>query len=245
MDIPIGPLIGSGKVADVHRRGELALKLYKSPSAKSSAFREAANLACLEGSGLPVPRVYGIVRHGARWGVLMTRARAVDTAEPPNPELLVDRIAALADLHHRIHAADGRGLPAVKPRLGASIERAPGLSVHLRKRLLRRLEALPDGDRLCHGDFHPWNVIGDGPELLIVDWLDAACGAPEADLCRSYVLMHSRSAEFPSRYVAAYLQTVHMDEGAVRAWLPVIAAARLAEDVPAEEESLLAWAADV
>jgi len=43
------------------------------------------------------------------------------------------------------------------------------------------LRELPDGEALCHGDFHPRNVIVDGDELTIIDWVDASSGPPAAD----------------------------------------------------------------
>jgi hypothetical protein len=50
-----GERIGSGKEAEVFAAGELALKLYPIGSGKTSAFREAAILAAVEVTGLPVP----------------------------------------------------------------------------------------------------------------------------------------------------------------------------------------------
>ena len=51
----IGRCIGAGKEAEVFDLGALALKRYRRPAAKASAFREAATLAILETFDLPVP----------------------------------------------------------------------------------------------------------------------------------------------------------------------------------------------
>ncbi|MDK4731403.1 hypothetical protein [Rhizobium sp. CNPSo 3490] len=47
--IAIGRLLGSGKEAQVFEYRALALKLYRHPALKASAFREGANLAIVEG----------------------------------------------------------------------------------------------------------------------------------------------------------------------------------------------------
>ena len=51
--------------------------------------------------------------------------------------------------------------------------------------LLEAIAEMPDGDRLCHGDFHPLNILGDTADPLIIDWPDARRGEPAADVCRS------------------------------------------------------------
>jgi hypothetical protein len=43
------------------------------------------------------------------------------------------------------------------------------LDTERQENLLLLLKDLPDGDRLCHGDFHPWNIIASGKEVVVVD----------------------------------------------------------------------------
>ena len=109
-----------------------------------------------------------------------------------DPDSAAPRLAGLAQLHARLHACRGIGLPALRTTLAIKISDAAGLSGERRRGLLEQLVQLPDGDRLCHGDFHPWNVVGDPPDgATVIDWLDATCGDPAADACRSYLLMLS------------------------------------------------------
>ena len=51
----LGKLLGKGKEAEVFQYGDHVLKLYKPAAPKTSAFREAANLAIAERLGLPAP----------------------------------------------------------------------------------------------------------------------------------------------------------------------------------------------
>lgn len=237
-------LIGSGTVADVYEDDGRALKLFKADQPRSSAFREAANLALLEGSGLPVPEVFGVGRFGDRWGLSMSLVGGGCVAD----EWLGDDDAAagqraLAALHARVHAHPGAGFPDLKRRLASSIGLATGLSDAHRSDLLRGLADLPDGDRLCHGDFHPRNVLGDGASATIIDWLDATCGVPAADICRAYVLWHGHSSALAREYVAVNLASASFTLADVLAWLPFVAAARLSENVTHDREQLIRWAA--
>jgi len=239
----LGPLLGTGKVAEVYAWGDdLALKLYKPGVPKTSAFREAAILSIVEGFGLPAPRVHSVGGElQGRWGLMMTRAEGQPFAtalmtSPPNQA----HIAALAALHRQIHDVVATQLPSLKARLRANIGRAPLLDAARKARLLAQLAALPDGDRLCHGDFHPWNVLGTPEHATVIDWLDATSDVPAADVCRSYVLIASASAPMAETYVETYAELTGLNPSEVWRWRAVIAGARLAEGVPDEEASLLA-----
>nr|WP_245296696.1 phosphotransferase [Rhizobium bangladeshense] len=145
----------------------------------------------------------------------------------------------MAQLHCSIHNQPGEGLPSLSARLSARIRRAEGLDAASRKRLLSALDSLPDGDRVCHGDFHPRNIHGSGQGAMVVDWLDACSGNPLADVCRSYVLLHHTMPVRAMDYVEAYASATGAEVGAILAWLPAMAAARLAEGVANENEELL------
>jgi aminoglycoside phosphotransferase (APT) family kinase protein len=64
-----------------------------------------------------------------------------------------------------------------------------GLPPPLREHAVRVLDALPDGDRLCHGDYHPGNVLVAADRVGVIDWANAACGVPEADHARTVLLL--------------------------------------------------------
>ena len=235
----IGRLLGSGQRADVYEYGNLALKLYQPGISKGPAFREAANLAVLEGLSLPTPAVHAVGQCHGRWGVLMDRAPDQRFADQMSPAAPAAMLEAMARLHRRIHEQPGHGLPSLKARLSANIRRADALDATARDRLLYQLQALPDGDRVCHGDFHPWNIHGTHDDPTILDWLDACAGDPTADVCRTYVLLHHVSPVMAADYVKTYAGMAGLNEAEILAWLPVVAAARLAERVEPEKASLL------
>jgi Phosphotransferase enzyme family len=236
-----GKLIGTGKEAEVYGQGTTVLKLYRSPESKSSAFREAATLAAIETSGLHVPRVKEVSQFGRRWGIVMSRAAGVAyggsiAARPHKTPAYLD---AMVRLHRQVHACSGAMLPALKSRLESAIRSTPLLPAAQRVQLLSVLAGLPDGMSLCHGDFHPWNILGSTKSATMIDWLDASRGDPAADVCRSYVLMRKTGPQLAEAYVDAYAQGNPRTVAVIMAWLPVVAAARLSEGVIDEEDDLL------
>lgn len=239
----LGPLIGSGKVAEVFAFGERVAKFYRSPADKLSTFREAMALALAHSLGLPAPAVWGVRQFAERWAIVMDRVDGPNLGEAvrQTPEQVPAVLAGMVGLHGKVHAQPGRHLGSLKARLARNIAAVDRLGLPRQRRLGDGLAVLPDGDRLCHGDFHPWNILGRlGGDLMLVDWLDACCGEPAADVCRSYVLIHPHLPNIANAYVDAYALAAAVDRHAVLRWLPYVAAARIAENVPDETDGLMA-----
>lgn len=244
MNEELGESLGSGKEAEVFRRGDHVLKLNRRAASKASAFREAANLAIVEALGLPAPSPLGVTQVGERWGVLMTLApgESFGVVIGRQAEITPDYLGAMADLHAQILEQPGTGLMTLKARLAANIGRAPGLGDEERHRLLDELRQRRDGDRLCHGDFHPWNVLGPPGRAIVVDWLDACAGRPEADICRSYVLMKPPAPQLAEAYLNVCEARGLASRADILAWRPFVAAARLAEGVTDGVDALMEMA---
>jgi Ser/Thr protein kinase RdoA (MazF antagonist) len=242
--VAYGALIGEGKVAEVFEYGDgKVLKLYRLGQPASDARRELAILDVVETSGVAAPRAFDLEQIDDRWGLVMSRAEGRPFAEPmlANPAGAGPYFAAMAALQVKIHAASGAALAPLKVRLARKIE-ASGLADPVRRRLRDKLSKLPDGDRLLHGDFHPYNILGTPAAATVVDWLDATSGPPAADICRSWLLMQTVSRDLAETYLDAYFALSPLPRDTVFAWLPVLAAARLAENVPDEVEALIAMA---
>jgi Phosphotransferase enzyme family len=240
MDAPaLGRLLGAGKEAEVFAVGGGALKLYRA-AAKRSAFREAANAAVAESLGLPVPEIHGLRCFGDRWGIIMSLAEGPSFAESirAKPDLTSTYVTEMALLQFRVHGHPGTHFASLKARLAANIRRANGLDAATQSRLLAKLQALPEGERLCHGDFHPFNILGPPSRPTLIDWLDASSGVPAADVCRSYILIGHSEPKIASTYVEAYIEVSGETRASIFEWLPIVAAARLAEDVPKEAARL-------
>ncbi len=97
----------------------------------------------------------------------------------------------MADLQAMLHTRTiPAGLPSQQQRLEKDILHARALSAPLRSKVLAALEKLPDGDRLCHGDFRPSNILMTDKGEFIIDWFRAARGNPLADLARTTNLVY-------------------------------------------------------
>jgi hypothetical protein len=74
----------------------------------------------------------------------------------------------------------------------------------------------------------------------VIDWPDACRGDPAADVCRSYLLLKLHAEEIADPYLNARCRINNVPRRRILDWLPYVAAARLAEDVPRDFDRLLA-----
>ena len=241
MSETVGRLLAAGNVAEVFEWGSRVVKLYRSPARKPTAFREAAIHATVEAMGLPVPTVWGVLEVAGRWGIVFDRISEGSFAERmrEDPSAIPECLEGLARLHRRIHTHPADQFGRLKSRLATSIARAPLLDEQQKQILLARLADMPEGDRLCHGDFHPLTVLCQTSQPMVIAWPDACCGDPAAEVCRSDLLLKLHAEDIAEPYFDAYCGTSNMPRTRILAWLPYVAAARLAEDVSDDFERLL------
>ena len=97
----------------------------------------------------------------------------------------------LARLHVELHSLSVPSFPSQSERIRRNLEGSEYLPAELKPPLLQLLDGLPEDDRLCHGDFHPENLIltRDGP--LIIDWESSMRGCPAADVARTCLWMRT------------------------------------------------------
>jgi Ser/Thr protein kinase RdoA (MazF antagonist) len=185
----IGARIGAGREAEVFTWGDDAVvKLFRSGFAGHRT--EAEALVALDGRGI-APRLIDVVEQDGRTGLVLERLDGRDLLAllQRHPSRVLHWARTLAETHRAVHAvAAPAGLPDLRQVLATRIGRA-ALPSPLRAFALQVLDGLPDGDRLLHGDYHPGNVLVAEDRVRVIDWVNAARGAPEADHARTLLLL--------------------------------------------------------
>ena len=103
------------------------------------------------------------------------------------------------------------------------------ISADLKKHPLGILDGLPDGQALCHCDFHAGNVFFDGAEYTIVDLLQVCRGDPAADAACSYTAYSFTHRELAEYYLNRYCDKTRISRKCVRRWLSVYAGTLLGQ----------------
>jgi aminoglycoside phosphotransferase (APT) family kinase protein len=241
MSETMGRLLAAGQRAEVFEWGTRIVKLCRSAGSKHVMFREAAINAAVEALGLPVPTVWGVLQVDGRWGIVFDRVNGASFAEQMrgDPSVIPSQLETLARLHTRIHSHVGDQFSGLKSWLETRITGTTILDDSRRQTLLSGLRKMPDGDRLCHGDFHPGNVLGEVSHPFVIDWPNACHGDPAADVCRTHLILKLHADEIAEPYLDAYCGVARIRRKTILHWLPYVATARLNEDVPGEQHRLL------
>jgi aminoglycoside phosphotransferase (APT) family kinase protein len=221
--------IAEGREAEIFAWEDGAvLKLYRTVGYGEL---EAAALATIGDAGGPAPRLIGRHEVGGRPGLIIERVDGIDMLAQleRTPWRIVGLAKQLAIAHAAIHRLEApAGLPATKELLAQRIENGP-LPAPLRDLGLEHASALPEGDRLCHGDFHPGNVLVTADGLSVIDWPLASRGHPAADHARTALLM----AIGDPPPVSAWMRTLIM---VGRRWFSRVYAKSYRRLVPADDE---------
>lgn len=253
----LGSRIGHGRTAQVYAWGEgQVIKLYEARFGRGEAVREARGSRSVHAAGVAAPAAGDVVELDGRFGVVLERidGPSMMQAIAARPWRIFGLARMLAETQVAMHARTAPGLRRMKDRLAAGIERADPLPPGYRQVALRALAALPDGDAICHGDYHPDNVILTGRGPVIIDWANVALGSPWADVVRTVLLLRygippdGRAAGllllarnlFCRAYLRRYLQLRPDMDGEMAAWWLPVAAARLSEHIGGEEAQMLA-----
>lgn len=252
----LGRHLAEGRTAEVFAWGEgQVIKLFRPWCPPDWIDYEARIAQAVVQTGVGAPAYGGIVEIDDRRGILYQRIDGSTLVDRllSGPESLVSAAYLLAELHVQMHARTAPTLPSLRRKLESRIASTPLLAPPTRDRILTALAELPDGESLCHGDFHPGNVLcaEDGP--VIIDWTDASHGHRLADVARtSYLirmtgppvgfdpdLIDSARTAFYDAYLHRYCELTGVTPAEIDRWMLPIAAARLSEDVTEENERIV------
>jgi uncharacterized protein (TIGR02172 family) len=256
----LGAPIASGRTAEIYawQEGQV-LKLFHTWFELENIEHELRLARVIHASGLPVPAVGEIIRVNGRIGLVYQRVDG-DTMWAwfsRKPWKLRDYARRMAELHANMHTGTLQAdIPSQRQRLVNKIQLAESLPAPLRSKVKAALEILPDGDRLCHGDFFPGNIMMTEKDEVIIDWIDASKGNPLADVARTTIILLGAVETvqirdgfqkilvriFLKAYIHYYFKLKPGGEDEYKCWLPIVAAARLSENIPEVENWLIARA---
>ena len=104
--------------------------------------------------------------------------------------------------------------------------------------------------RVCHGDFHPMNILYQGDKPVVIDWAFTCGGDPRGDVAGTYLITkimattaaaHSPIEQFmyglftplfAKLYLKEYLRLSGYSKKDIKRWVPIRAATYLDFDIP-------------
>lgn len=262
MDIADLEKLAEGREAEIFAwEVGAVVKLFRGPEWAPALDVQTAAMSAAKAAGGPVPAVYGRTEVSGRPGLIMERIDGIDslTQIGRRPWTILAAGRQLGEMHAALHqiVVEEGALPDARQALRTKLQTSPLVPPHLASFAISALEALPAGDRLLHGDFHPGNIILSATGPVVIDWPNAVRGDPHADVARTLLML--RAGALPpgaspvlhaldragrgilrSRYVSAYRARQPFDAKLLARWEVPVAAHRLTEQIEAERPKLLA-----
>ncbi len=186
----IGELIGSGHTACVYEWDEgRVVKLFHTGYPEEAVENEYHNALVVRDMPFAKPKAYELVRYEDKSGIIYDKLEG---------ESLLDRVlmtgdveecaATMAMLHNTIILNTSDEIPNYKDFLKSNIPYAI-LSKEEHEELLHRIEDLPEGNSLCHGDFHPGNILISEGTPYVIDFMNICLGNYLYDVARTVFLI--------------------------------------------------------
>ena len=261
-------VIGLGRTAEIIVWGKnQVLKLFRDDCSLSAVKWEEKVARAVSEAGLPVPAVYDTVEVEGRHGIIYERIDGSSMLEEfiAKPDELKQFAKLFAELHVKIHSIEIGDLPLQRQRLEEKIRNAKPLSEKIKNAALKSLRQLADDNVLCHGDFHPDNILMSMRGPIVIDWNDVSLGNPLADIARTLLLLNPSkdlivdyltqklghqtkyNVEqiqaslnlFTDTYLKQYSQSCPISIDDFESWRLPVTAARLSEGIKEEESRLV------
>jgi Ser/Thr protein kinase RdoA (MazF antagonist) len=245
----LGAPLARGSRSIVHEWGSNAVAKVPLPGTPEGWIRFEANYATtVSQSDLPVPRVLGIERVNGREVSIFERVNGPTMwesllAEPTRAPRFGEQ---LAELHLQVMSvAPLITLPSQHARVVAKLREAARSHGHHFTELIDAIPTSTSTAVLCHGDFHPKNIILAPSGPVIVDWFDACRGDALGDIARTSLLLgtgfltsdntylpgagHADIRTLHDRYLEIATEAINASPEQLNQWRHIQAAARIAE----------------
>lgn len=255
----LGRFIARGRTAEIYEWDEnRVLKLFYDFIPVESIQKEFTKTVMVASMTDLCPKVYERVTLKEGEGIIYEdiEGKSITYHLLNSPLKVKEYSKTLAECQKSINAIPGDGFPDIKECMEISIRKSTILDQHLREKVLKILESLPDGNQLCHMDFHPDKVLLDKVGPRIIDWMNAGKGDSMADVARTVVLLRYSSAPFQNllfrgvvklsreilirEYLEAYFHGKDEFEVELDRWILAVAASRTGERLPESEITRLA-----
>ena len=258
MVINIEKMIGQGNTAEIYKLdSNKILKLFRNGLHKSVVEREYQNGIAVQKILNCIPKVYEKVEINGRHGIVYEEIKGTDLLKTMLVSFwkINDYAKKLAHYHLDIQKPVDDILYSVKEKLEEDVDSVNVLSDEYKEIVRKYLKQLPDGNVLCHFDFHPGNIMIADNKAVFLDWMTACRGDACADVARTCILLkYGEVSHAPwimkkfisifkyhiyKKYIKEYLMISKRSIEDINKWELPVAAARLREWISENEKQAL------
>lgn len=195
--------IAQGNTADIFEYEEnKIIKLYRKDFPEEAILKEFSNTLKINALNIPSPEAYRVFFQDGVFAAIYEKidGKTLDKIEDENEKLKA--ISKSFELQKKINSIQTEDFENYKDFLLAQIKDKNNPENF---ETIRKIKHLPSGNFLCHGDFHPQNIIlkKDG-SLCPIDFMNSVSGPAEFDIAWTYrILLEHASKKHAEEYLKA------------------------------------------
>lgn len=238
----LGTPFAVGNTADIYLFEGKIVKVFNDYLPETESLNEANKQRIAYSHGLHVPKVLDVIEIDGKQAIIMEyiKGRTIGDILFENLDQAEHYMNMSIDIQQEVHKVAADSFYPMNEKLKCQIESTHKLDEQYKSHLIEKLKAMTYENRLCHGDFHLFNlIISDNGQVTIIDWVDSSTGDIRADVYRTYLLYLQYSAELAEIYLRLYLQRSDLSKEEIFQWAPIIAGARLSENVASDKAACL------
>lgn len=252
-------LIGKGRTAEVYEYdSDKVIKLFYKSFPDNVIIHEYNIGLALNKLNVNSPFCYEMINYEDRKGIIYHKIKGNSLLDKmiSSPFQIIKYSILLANINHDIHKKTTKELPDLYNHFYNAITKSKDILGNYYDPIIDLLKNMDDGYNICHGDLHPENIMINNQDIFIIDWTNSYYGNSLSDIARSYIMIMSPSLPdnisllskifiiiFRFIFGMIYLRTSITLSGTskkdIEEWFPIIAAARISENVPGEKKWLL------
>jgi uncharacterized protein (TIGR02172 family) len=237
-----GKIIGVGNTATVYEWEEFkVLKLFYQGYPKEAVEREFHNAKAIRNMDFSKPKAYEIIFLEERMGIIYDRVDGESLLDwVMRTGELQECAVYMAKLHKAILQNMISNVPNYKEFLKCNIVNSPAANSKKQEEVLQMLDKLMDGNTLCHGDFHPGNILISDGHTMVIDFMNVCHGDFLYDVARTVFLVEYTPVpievddremllRFKKTLTDLYLMQMNVTREMIQDYLAVIIEARVGE----------------
>ena len=248
----IGKMIGRGNTAEIFEWEEgKVIKLFHEGYSVDAVEKEFRNASAVANFEFDQPKLYGRADYENRNGIVYERINGITLLDYIMQEENLDTSGKiLAEVHKKLLSNKVHGVYRHKDILKYNIETITDMNQESKNDILKLLSELPDAETLCHGDFHPGNILIQQDKYMIIDWMNVCSGHPYSDVARTIYLIEMTPVpgeiedkesfmQMKKAMGDTYLRYMEIDRQEIEKWLILISAAQINDGVSEEERQII------
>lgn len=230
----------------IYRDGNQKLKMFSDRYPESDILNEALNQVrveeALRSTAIKAPKLVEVAIYDEKWTIVseFIEGKTLEAYMAENPEDASKHLQRFVEIQVELGRVSAPLLTPLLHKMHRKIDRTQ-LEDTIREELHRQLAAMPVHDKLCHGDFHPSNIIITPDDAVcVIDWSHVTRGNLSADAARTYLsFLHHKGRSVAEEYLALFCKCSGSGEEYVKRWVPLVAAASIEKSGDEQETRFL------